>query len=115
MASRMLPGLDVAAVRHFCEQRVPPHALHQVPVELVESRGAVTIVERRAPWHPDWGPEWTSRGIARLRFTVKTGLWALYWRDRNARWHLYAPVDPSCDVLALLDVIDGDPTGIFWG
>jgi hypothetical protein len=24
---RVLPGLDVAAIRHYCEQRVPPHAL----------------------------------------------------------------------------------------
>jgi hypothetical protein len=26
-----LPGLDVAAIRHFCEQRVPPHALQYTP------------------------------------------------------------------------------------
>jgi hypothetical protein len=64
---RVLPGLDVAAVRHYCEQHVPPHALQQVRTELVLTGGAVTIVERSAPWREDYGPEWTSRDVARLR------------------------------------------------
>ena len=42
----VLPGLDVAAVRAYCEQIVPPHALHEVRVETIVTRGAVTIVER---------------------------------------------------------------------
>lgn len=109
------PGLDIAAVRHFCEQRVPPHALHQVRLEVEETRGAVTIVERRAPWREDIGPQWTSLPIARLRHTAKTGAWTLYWRDRNQRWHRYDTIAPTPDILVLLDEIDRDPTGIFWG
>jgi len=111
----VLPGLDVAALRHFCEQRVPPHALHQRRLELVESRGAVTIVERRAPWREDFGPEWTSRGMVRFRYVAKNGLWTLYWRDRNQRWHRYDLIEPSADILVLLDAVDRDPTCIFWG
>lgn len=86
----MLPGLDVAAIRHYCEQRVAPHALHQVRVEAQVNARSVTIVERRAPWREDYSPEWTTLGIARLRYVAKTGLWTLYWRDRNQRWHLHA-------------------------
>jgi Protein of unknown function (DUF3024) len=81
----VLPGLDVAAVRAYCEQRVPPHVLYQVRVEVVLTRGAVTIVQRRAPWREDYGPEWSTLGT-RLRYTAARGKWTLYWRDRNARW-----------------------------
>lgn len=112
---RVLPGLDVSAVRHYCEQRVPPHALHQVRIELVASRGAVTIVERRAPWREGIGPEWTSHGVARLRYTAESGVWTLYWKDRNARWHRYDLIDPTPDIRVLLDEVDRDPTCIFWG
>ena len=111
----MLPKLDVAAVRAYCEQRVPPHALHQVRVEAVLTRGAVTIVERRAPWREDYGPEWSTGGIARLRYTAARGEWTLYWRDRNARWHRYDLIDPSSNITDLLREIDTDPTCIFWG
>ena len=83
-------------------------------LELVESRGAVTVVERRPRWREDYGPEWTSLGIVRFRYTVKSGLWTL-WRDRNELWQRYDLIEPRADVLALLDEVDRDPTGIFWG
>lgn len=92
-----------------------PRAIDQVKVDLVESRGAVTIVERRPPWREDYGPEWTEQGIARFRYVAKDKLWTLYWRDRNQRWHKYDLVPPSADILKLLDEVDRDPTGIFWG
>ncbi|MHB1808470.1 MAG: DUF3024 domain-containing protein [Solirubrobacteraceae bacterium] len=111
----MLPGLDVAALRHYCEQRVPPHAIDQLRTELDVSRGAVTIMECRAPWREGSGPRWSRRGVARLRYTVKTGLWALYWKDRNDRWHRYDLVEPTADIRVLLDEIDRDLTCIFWG
>lgn len=111
----VLPGIDVAAVRHYCEQHVPPHAIHQVRTELDVGRGAVTIMECRAPWRMDIGSEWTRRGVARLRYTSKSGLWVLYWKDRNDRRHRYDLIEPEADVLLLVDEIDRDPTGIFWG
>lgn len=113
--SAVLPSLDIAAIRHFCGQRVPPHALHQVRLEAVVNPRTVTIVERRAPWHEDYGPEWTSNGVARFRYTAKTGLWTLYWRDRNQRWHRYDFTAPSSNIITLLDEVDRDPTAIFWG
>ena len=51
------PPLDIAAVIAYCEQRVPPHALYQVRMEAVVDRHAVTLVERRAPWRPEFGPD----------------------------------------------------------
>jgi hypothetical protein len=111
----VLPGLDVAAVRVYCEQVVPPHALHQVRVEAVLTRGAVTIVQRRAPWRVDYGPEWSTSGIARLRYATARSQWTLYWRDRNARWHRYDRIEPSSEITTLLQEIDSDPTCIFWG
>ena len=63
----------------------------------------------------DYGPEWTRRGVARFRYTAKHKHWTLYWSDRNQRWHNHDLVAPSGDVLALLDVLDRDPTCIFWG
>jgi hypothetical protein len=110
----VLPGLDVAAIRHFCEQRMPPEAIKEVRLEVEVSRNAVTIVERRAPWRDDFGPDWTRQGVARLRYVAKDGVWTLYWSDRNERWHRYELASSTSEVLLLLDEIDRDPTGIFW-
>jgi hypothetical protein len=49
----------------------------------------LTIIERRAPWREDYGPQWSSFPIARLRYTAANKIWTLYWRDHNLRFHLY--------------------------
>ena len=76
------------------------------------TQNTVTIVERRAPWRED-SDGWSELPIARLRYTANSGLWTLYWRDRNERWHHHS--GPVASVLGLLDKVDRDSTGIFWG
>jgi hypothetical protein len=109
------PELAVAAIRAYCEQRVPPDARDDVRVDAELEENTLTIVERRAPWRPELGPEWTSSPVARLRYVVGDKRWTLQWRDRNGNWHRYADATPTADVTVLLNEIDEDPTGIFWG
>jgi hypothetical protein len=105
-----LPELDVARVQRWCAARVPEHARHQVHVECELAPRHLTIVERRAPWREDVGPEWTSFPIARLRYTATDKSWTLYWRDRNLRFHSYDLLAPSQRVEDLLTEIDRDPS-----
>jgi hypothetical protein len=91
-----------------------------MPATTSASRSSSTaklppFVERRPPWRPDLGPEWTSSAVARLRYVARDKSWTLQWRDRNGRWHRYADANPTADVTVLLNEIDADPTGIFWG
>ncbi len=111
----VLPELDVTLVRDFCAQRVPTEAADELRIELVEGRGSLTIVERRAPWRADLGPDWSSLDVARLRYAADTGHWTLFGRGSDEQWHRYGPSEPSSDIRPLLDEIDRDPTGIFWG
>lgn len=110
-----LPELDVARVQRWCAARVPEQALQQVRVECLVAPTHLTVIERRAPWREDFGPEWSSFPIARLRYTAVRKTWALYWRDRNLRFHLYDRVAATPSVAELLAEISSDPTGIFWG
>jgi hypothetical protein len=41
--------------------------------------------------------------------------WTLQWRERDGKWNRYADAKPTTDVTVLLNEIDEDPTGIFWG
>lgn len=52
--------------------------------------------------------------IARLRYTKSTGLRAIYWRDRNLKFHEYKRKRPTKNVQALLDYIDSGGDPIFW-
>lgn len=110
----VLPETDVARVQRWCRGRVPEHIRSEVRVEVDIADRHLTIVECRAPWRGGDG-EWTRSPIARLRFTKASGLWALYWRDRNLRFHEYDLAPPSASLDDLLAEVDRDPTAIFWG
>ena len=99
----------------FCDSRIPAFARDEIQLEFSVRGNTITIVERRPPWRADFGPDWSSQKIAQLRYDSDTALWSLYWRNRRFRWFLYPDVDPSRDVRPLLEEVDRDPTGIFWG
>jgi hypothetical protein len=104
----------LAEATRFCEQRTPADLRDQLRLECSARGSAITIVERRAPWNPALGTDWSTLAIAQLRRDAR-GAWSLHWRGGDARWHLYEEVQPSRDVRPLLAEIDADPTGIFWG
>ena len=110
-----LPDLDVARVQRCCAARVAEHARHQVRVECEIATRHSTIVERRLPWRPELGPEWTSFPVARLRYSASTKRWALNLRDRHLRFRLYDRLPPSPSVEVFQEKIESDPTCMFWG
>jgi len=111
----VLPDVDLARIRRYCDGRVPVRLRDQIRIELEVHGRSVTILECRAPWTREIGPEWTRFPVARLRRVETRGVWMLDWRDRNLRWHRYDRVDPSPHLDPLLAEIESDPTGIFWG
>jgi hypothetical protein len=102
-------------IGRFCDERVPPDARDTVRLEHELHRNTITIVECRAPWRADFGPEWTRSPIAQLRYDDQKGTWSLYWRDSRERWLAYEGPPPADRVAPLLAEIDADPHGCFWG
>ena len=111
----MVPEKDLEQLRRWAATRVPFRVHDKLRIEIEVSDRALTVVQRRPPWSPDIGPEWTSVPVARLRYTKKRNEWSLYWVDRNSKFHLYDLVEPSADIQDLIVEIDRDPTCIFWG
>lgn len=107
-----LPELDLARIQRWCDKKVPRHLWDQVKIEADISNRHVTLVEVRPPW--DGRGEHTRLPIARLRYTKATGLWSLYWRDQNLKFHEY-DIRPVRHVEALLRHIDDSGDPIFFG
>lgn len=110
-----LPELDMVRVRRWADQQIPDHARDEIRIEVGVRGSFVTIFECRPPWHPDGDPEWTKLKTAQLRYDDDLEHWTLYWSDRNGRWHRYWDTEATNSVVPLLEEIDEDPTGIFWG
>lgn len=114
MPRTSLPETDLRRIARYCEQRVPERVRDQLRLEHHVRGRSVTICETRAPLRGIG--EWTHRGVARLRYREAHHDWALYWADRNSRWHEYHEGNIfSGSVAELLAEIDEDPTSIFNG
>jgi hypothetical protein len=97
----------------YCEKKVPHHVSDQFRVEF-ELRGSeVKLFESRPFWQDK--SRWTSHKIARFRKDDKSNVWRLYYADRNGRWHIFEPFPGEKDIEKLLDEVEKDSSGIFWG
>ena len=53
--------------------------------------------------------------MAQPRYDARSRFWQLYSAGSDDRWHPYEFAAPAADVAPLLDAIEQDRTGIFWG
>ena len=53
--------------------------------------------------------------IAKFTYIGSQREWRLYCQHRDLRWHSYQALPADSSFAKLLDEVDADPTGIFWG
>lgn len=98
---------------NYCAGKIPEHVKDKVKLEFKIRGNNVTLFELR----PAFGkPEtWVDISVAQFRYNLKDNEWTLYCADRNSKWHMYIDLEPSENFDDLLQEVEEDPTGIFWG
>lgn len=93
----------------FIVKRVPPHARDQVKLVCKVIGNRVTLSECR-PYYND-PSAWSEMPIAQFEYDEAAKVWSLYAYNRNDRRNLYSkgPLE------RLIQEVDKDITGIFWG
>ena len=97
----------------FYDRRLLAHVQHQIRLHHTIRGNSVTLFEIRPGF--DKSAVWVKTPIARFRFDARTGLWSLYWHDRNRRWRRYEDLAATRNLASLINEVDRDPTSIFWG
>jgi hypothetical protein len=110
-APRDVIAVAAEKVAAYCDQR----STDDYRIEHTIRGASITILERRPPWNPDFGSEWSSMKVAQLRFDEPTRRWRLYAAGSDDRWRAYEFAAPAADIARLLVAIEQDRTGIFWG
>jgi len=97
----------------YCRTKVPLRLTQKLRVGFRIRGNRVTLFEQRpAVMHPD---EWVDIVVAQFRYDAGENRWTLYCADRNSRWHRYDEAGPSERFEDLVDEVEQDLTGIFWG
>ena len=97
----------------YCAKRVRPAAQSKVRVGYrIESNAVILYEERPAFRAPH---EWREFVVAKFTYVGSQRRWRLFCRHRDLRWHTYQLLPAASSFSRLLDEVDADPTGIFWG
>jgi len=97
----------------YCEKKVPLQYRNELRVEFQIRGNDVCLFECRAPWRGEG--EWTSSKIARFKKDPKTETWQLNWADRNNKWREYPPLPFHARIEKLLEEVEKNENGAFWG
>ncbi|TCP57097.1 DUF3024 family protein [Tamaricihabitans halophyticus] len=109
-----IPELVMKQVERWCTNRVPDRLREELRVTCKRRGNSITIVEQRAPATAELGEDWSEQKVAQLRL-AEDGNWSLHWADRNGRWRNLSGGPRDETIAPLLDEIDRNPDGVFWG
>ena len=94
--------------------RVPESVRDKVQNKYEIKGNKVTLFECRANWEEPDNPDlWSKNPIAQFRF--ENNLWSLYWLRANGKWLLCAWVGPQKHLAKLVESVEEDANGTFWG
>ncbi|PYM24376.1 MAG: hypothetical protein DMD80_23995 [Candidatus Rokuibacteriota bacterium] len=97
----------------YCAKRVPPAVQPKVRLGYRIEGNAVILFEERPAFQPPH--DWQELVIAKFTYVGTKREWQLYCQHRDLRWHSYQALPAASSFAKLLDEVDADPTGIFWG
>jgi hypothetical protein len=101
-----------AALAAFCADHSSDIAGDKQRYTFAFETNAVVLVEQRPGFLN--ANDWTSKPIAKFRYSEARGNWTLYWAESSGKWHRVSNVEAEKDIRALLDVVVKDPLGVFW-
>lgn len=109
----MVPGNDVELIRRWASTRYPVRLRNEMRAELEVSESGVDVYECRPPWPADAGLQWSKALVVRFEFAHDR--WSILWRDSLGRLLPFTPAPSSSSIAELLEVVDDDTSGVFWG
>lgn len=101
------------ALAEFCRAHTTEAVAAQLRYEYGFEVNSALLIERRPGFlNP---AEWSSKPLAKFRYSAAKDTWSLSWADSGGKWHRVSGVPPARDIRVLLTAVLKDDSGVFWG
>jgi hypothetical protein len=101
------------ALKEFCEKHSSAEVADRMRYAYEFASNSALLVEQRPSFmNPN---DWSSKPVAKFRYSESRNAWSLYWKDADDRWHRLTNVKIEPDIRTLLKSVIDDPLGVFWG
>ena len=93
--------------------RPPPHIRPQLDFGFRVTGQSLELFEIRPQWNkPEIKHE---RSFAKATFVRARGIWKVYWKRADLKWHRYEPVPEVSAIEKFLAVVKEDECSCFFG
>lgn len=97
----------------FCDARNKHFPTDQLKICYRIEDQDLYIYEERPHWQ---NPKIKTQSMtAKIKYIKSKSIWKLYWLRQNMKWMLYEPMESSKELSTLLEVVNEDAYGCFWG
>jgi Protein of unknown function (DUF3024) len=97
----------------LCERRAHADVRQKFRLRYDVNNHHVFVREARPDWHNP--SKWIETDVAKLRYVGASNEWRLYWKRASGKWWLYEPYSRSRTLAAMVNEIDRDAYGCFFG
>ena len=97
----------------FCDNRVPDRARDQLKVGFRVEGQTIFVFESRPSW--DDPNKWMDHDFVKISYVKSRSIWKLYWMRASGKWNLYKPHGEDKDLGKLINTINEDRNGCFFG
>lgn len=97
----------------FCKKRSPIEIRDKLSFEYRIKAHDIIIYT----WRPRWDnpKEWIESDMAKIRYVRTSNMWQLLWQRANGKWVSYEPFPHSKDLKSMIEEIEADQYGCFFG
>ena len=107
-----LAGIE-QIVGDLCRRHTREDLKHKLFFEYRVCGHDVAVFECRPFWNDP--TEMTSGGVAKFKFVRSRNEWQLYWQRADLKWHRYDPYPASKEITQLVEEVEADRYGCFFG
>ncbi len=97
----------------FCEQRTPAHLKDKLRYEYEIEKQNVMVYEVRPAFRQEG--KFIRMPMAKLTYVSSRKIWKLFWKRASGKWEKYEPEEEAMELNTLIQEIDQDPYGCFFG
>lgn len=100
--------------RAFWSKRRPPLHIRNLMRDGQRIDGhSIELFFVRPVW--DDPTRYTEESIAKITFVRSSGIWRIFWKRADGKWHRYPPRPEAATLEAALRVVDQDANACFFG
>ena len=108
--------INYAKVESYIESKRPPLEIRkELDLGFKYEKNTFEIFEVRPVWNSSDPNDYQKSSFAKFRYIKTMKIWKLYWMRASGKWESYEPFPESSSVDKIIDCIETDANGCFYG